>query len=624
MAGAKAAPSAVFAHLSFSPGSTGGRSLGHNYQEVRSIGRGSFGEATLAKDSQGKLCVIKTIDITRLDKDQQGDAVNEVKVLSSLKHPYIVAYHESFVENGTLSIVMDYAQGGDLAKRIARHRDMHQLFAEGQILRWFTQIALGLKYLHNRHILHRDLKPQNIFLTKQDDLRLGDFGISKVLAHKGDQRGDQLKEETTMGTPYYFSPEICRDKLYSFASDIWALGCILYELAALHVPFEAQNVPVLVRKITTGRLPQFPSTFSLEMRQLCHDILCRDHLRRPSAAEILQGPMIQAEMRQMLQNAPGDPSLTPPLSQSGSSGKSFDQERRMLGALLKPLASNMDMRRSPSAPVPSPAGGRNPLRESGSNALMSSNGAVVADLPDIQRRPSKESVASAMKTAWGDKPPSRGGLVSRGNKPPSRGYSVPQLPQSRGGAGEGPLDCDRRPGTGLCSNICNEQEPVSKQRMREKLGNDKLSGNISNNEGMNSDPFQRQLMRDKLSIGDGISGDNSFEKHLRGSKLCNGARLDKLSNNINSICNSEAMSGEPFQKQLMSGKLCNGGRLDKLDKFSENLSNNINNICNGNGKLHKRAGTPLLGMGACGGNTRGHRHPSRRRPALPVWQDGIH
>merc|ERR1719456_1832319 len=101
------------------------------------------------------------IDITKLDKEQQGDAVNEVKVLSSLKHPYIVRYHESFVENGTLSIVMD--------------------FAEGQILRWFTQIGLGLKYLHNRHILHRDLKPQNIFLTKQDDLRLGDFGIAKVL-----------------------------------------------------------------------------------------------------------------------------------------------------------------------------------------------------------------------------------------------------------------------------------------------------------------------------------------------------------------------------------------------------------------------------------------------------------
>merc|ERR1719456_2113979 len=104
------------------------------------------------------------IDITKLDKEQQGDAVNEVKVLSSLKHPYIVRYHESFLENGTLSIVMDYAEGGDLSKRISRHRSQRDLFAEGQIIRWFTQIALGLKYLHKRHILHRDLKPQNIFL----------------------------------------------------------------------------------------------------------------------------------------------------------------------------------------------------------------------------------------------------------------------------------------------------------------------------------------------------------------------------------------------------------------------------------------------------------------------------
>lgn len=406
--------------LSSRPSCTGGRSLGRQYTEVRSIGRGSFGEASLVKDGSGKLCVMKTIDITKLDKEQQGDAANEVKVLSSLKHPYIVRYHESFVENGTLAIVMDYAEGGDLAKRIARHREKQQPFTEGQLLRWFTQVALGLKYLHNRHIIHRDLKPQNIFLTRED-LRIGDFGISKTLG------SSDVKEETTMGTPYYFSPEICREKLYSFASDIWALGCILYELAALKVPFEATNIPSLIRKITGGKLPAMPSTFSNDLRLLCSGLLSRDYSRRPTAVEILQNTIVQTEMRQMLNEKPtrSEASTSPPLSSTTSSRASTAESRspelrRMLGSevsagrmlgplssLLKPLPpSDKDvLKRSPSAPAPliplpegRPPGLPPTLRKSGSTALISSNGAIKAS-PEMPKRFDFES-----KSAWGQMP----------------------------------------------------------------------------------------------------------------------------------------------------------------------------------------------------------------------------
>jgi len=134
------------------------------------IGRGSFGEATLVQDRDGNRFVMKTVDVGGLGSEQQKDAVNEVKVLSSLKHPYIVRYHESFINDGTLAIVMDYAEGGDLAKRISHNSRVRESFDETQITRWLTQIVLGMKHLHHRQIIHRDMKPQNLFLTKKGRL----------------------------------------------------------------------------------------------------------------------------------------------------------------------------------------------------------------------------------------------------------------------------------------------------------------------------------------------------------------------------------------------------------------------------------------------------------------------
>merc|ERR1719446_1211424 len=122
--------------------------------------------------------------------------MNEVKLLASLKHPYIVRYRESFLEAVFLAIVMDYAEGGDLQRRVQQAR---QPFPEPQILRWITQAALGLKYLHTQHILHRDMKTANLFLTKQDRVQIGDFRISK----RQQVGGAPLLEDRTVGTPYY-------------------------------------------------------------------------------------------------------------------------------------------------------------------------------------------------------------------------------------------------------------------------------------------------------------------------------------------------------------------------------------------------------------------------------------
>jgi len=113
---------------------------------------------------------------------------------------------------------------------------MHQPFSEEQITRWFTQCILGLKYIHEKHILHRDLKSSNFFLTRSGDIKMGDFGIAKVLECTAGVA------KTQIGTPYYLSPEICQEKAYAWPSDIWSMGCILYEMCCLRVPFDAADL----------------------------------------------------------------------------------------------------------------------------------------------------------------------------------------------------------------------------------------------------------------------------------------------------------------------------------------------------------------------------------------------
>lgn len=267
------------------------------YTKIKDIGTGSFSKAILVQEkSSGNYYVMKIVQTYSLGAKERRDTLNEVRVLSSLKHPYIINYKESFIDaNGHLCILMDYADGGDLHKTISmRRKETGRGFSEKQILRWFTQAAFALKHLHDKHILHRDLKSQNVFLMHNGRLRLGDFGIAKVL----DTTVSFTK--TQIGTPYYLSPEICRNKPYSWASDIWSLGCILYELATLQVPFDAPNISVLLEKITRHQPPPFPDHYSVGLRRLYNECMQRDWQKRPSATDILLKDLIQDEIKQML------------------------------------------------------------------------------------------------------------------------------------------------------------------------------------------------------------------------------------------------------------------------------------------------------------------------------------
>jgi len=267
----------------------------HGYWKIRDIGSGSFGKCILVKNKEGKQYVLKSVDTSRMSSKERKGAMNEVKVLSALKHPYIVSYRESFMENNQLCIVMDYAEGGDLFKVIDRSRRKCQTIGQPKIVRWLTQALLALKYLHDKHVLHRDLKSQNIFLSASGRVKLGDFGISKVL------EATDCFARTSIGTPYYLAPEICQQRPYSWSADIWAIGCILYELCMLRVPFDAQNFKQLCDRITRGPSPKISGSYSPELRDMCFGMLDREPRRRPTAADLLQHPVVQAEIRLMLE-----------------------------------------------------------------------------------------------------------------------------------------------------------------------------------------------------------------------------------------------------------------------------------------------------------------------------------
>lgn len=158
------------------------------------------------------------------------DFKKEVELLRRLKHPNIINCLDSFMERNEMYIVLEYAGGGDLSKLIRYFRKKNQLIVERTILKYFTQVCSAVEYIHSMRVLHRDIKPANIFTTPDGTVKLGDFGLGRFF----DQNNSA---HSFVGTFYYMSPERVRASGYSFSSDIWSLGCVLYELITLNSPF---------------------------------------------------------------------------------------------------------------------------------------------------------------------------------------------------------------------------------------------------------------------------------------------------------------------------------------------------------------------------------------------------
>ena len=265
------------------------------YRKVKVVGKGNFGHAILVQSNvDHKLYIMKTIDVSKMDKKQKEEALTEVHVLKSMRHPYIVTYRESFMEKRCLCILMDYADGGDMYNKIAAQKKAGKLFDENQVVDWFLQIALAIKHIHSKRILHRDLKTQNIFLTSQGDIKIGDFGIARVLQHTYDCA------KTAIGTPYYLSPEICQEKPYNQKSDIWSIGCILYEMLTLKHAFDSNSMKGLVLKILRSNYPPISNCYSDDVKSLIDDLLCKDPAKRPSIQKVIERPFLKNRITELI------------------------------------------------------------------------------------------------------------------------------------------------------------------------------------------------------------------------------------------------------------------------------------------------------------------------------------
>ena len=267
-----------------------------DYKIGKIIGEGSFAYVSLvSRKSDNKIFAMKTSKIGNLSLKEKQSALNEIRILYSLDNPNIISYIDSFFdeESKTLNTVMEYAENGDLSKKILSLKKKNYHFTEKQIWKFTIQILLGMNYLHDNNIIHRDLKSANIFITKKGILKIGDLNISKFTLNG--------LARTQLGTPYYCSPEIWDDHAYDQKSDVWSVGCIIYELCTLNHPFKGNDIKELSFNIKKGYYEHISNYYSEDLKTLISYMLNVDPRKRFSSRELINCDIVKKKI-DMLKN----------------------------------------------------------------------------------------------------------------------------------------------------------------------------------------------------------------------------------------------------------------------------------------------------------------------------------
>jgi len=261
------------------------------YERVRTIRTGRFGSTFIVSDS-GRHFVMKTVDTGRLSSSERTSLLGELTELAQFRHPHIVAMRECFFVDSIVCTVSEHARGGDLAGCIAKARRNAEGLAEPLILHWFAEACLGLKHLHDLHRLHCDLRARRVLLSATGHVLLSGLATSLMLARLFDP-----EDKPDLEAMRYLAPELLVGQpKYSNASDMWALGVLLYELITLRPPFADGHPYRLAERIHAGPIPAFPEHASPELQELCTVVLQHEPTKRPSVADVLRTPVLQRRL----------------------------------------------------------------------------------------------------------------------------------------------------------------------------------------------------------------------------------------------------------------------------------------------------------------------------------------
>ena len=259
-----------------------------NFEIITKLGEGAYSTVYKVKRKiDNQIYALKKVKLSNLTQKEKTNSLNEVRILASVKSKYVISYKEAFFDekDSTLGIVMEFADNGDLYQKIVEHKKKKTYFEETEVWRIFIQLVKGLKSLHDLKILHRDLKSANVFLFKNGNAKLGDLNVSKVA-----KRGLGY---TQTGTPYYASPEVWKDLPYDNKSDIWSLGCVLYEMITLHPPFRARSMEELYKRVLSGEISKLPSQFSTDLYEVVSNLIKVNSNNRPICNDILNNKLVK-------------------------------------------------------------------------------------------------------------------------------------------------------------------------------------------------------------------------------------------------------------------------------------------------------------------------------------------
>ncbi|EFC42555.1 predicted protein [Naegleria gruberi] len=276
-----------------------GKKTVNEYVVIKKIGRGMHGKVKLCKKSDtGELCALKIINKSILKdlkkKDKLGRPVKdkdnsslmilmkEVSILKKLHHPNVVELYEVIDDPkiDKLFLVFEYIESGCLMKIISKDKTDRPAFTEETCRRYYRDLICGLEYLHENKIVHRDIKPENVLVTKDDRLKITDFGVSSML------EGDNDTFNTAPGTPAFLSPEACHVGSYSgYASDIWAAGVTLFVMLYGRLPFFGPGILGMYNAILNDE-PEIPENIEPDLQDLLTRLFCKDPHRRITIKEI--------------------------------------------------------------------------------------------------------------------------------------------------------------------------------------------------------------------------------------------------------------------------------------------------------------------------------------------------